>query len=231
MCSVYAAEKRLMKQAHHMTAHVHVSVYSVLTWTAQCWLRWHAAAVWLQADLSSFLMRWEQLQLPHLSAGWLENLICLSDSRRERERERLLKWREREGRGREKQREVLLSGHWMDTFCFRCDSMTDSNTPFSPAFFSSFFPFPHFSAWLSSYFGTRLSFSIFFHIEWLYMLSSSGPKCYYWWLLLLSQRQKNKFQISVSVTELWSCECVFEDRMTVVTMTVSLACVSRWACL
>lgn len=136
----------------------HVCEFSVLTWTAQCLLRRHAAAVRLQADLSSFLMWWEQQQLPHLFAGWLENLICLSESTWEREGDYQDGGREGK-KDRRNEGEVLLSEHWRYTFLFRCDTMTHANTlSIFSVLFSSFSQSltsqPHFSSILgrASYF-------------------------------------------------------------------------------
>lgn len=64
---------------------------SGLTCSAQGPLRWHAAAVRLQADRSGFLERWEQQQqLPHLSAGWLEKpQLCVWQQQKEGEMVRM----------------------------------------------------------------------------------------------------------------------------------------------
>ena len=76
-------------------------------------VRGHAAAVWLQDRLPSSLQGGQQ-QLPHVSAGWLEKLICLSDH--SKERGRWSGWREgereKEG-GRETERSYFLDPGWI----------------------------------------------------------------------------------------------------------------------
>ncbi len=91
-----------------------------------------------------------------LQVDWKTSSVCLTTE--EKGIVRMEEEREKEG-GREKHTEVLLSGHWIDTFLTRCDSTTNSNTAHFICFLLIFFLFPHSTAPLSYYFGTRLSFS------------------------------------------------------------------------
>lgn len=134
-----SAGRWMEKQMDYTTAHMYASAEYL---RGQYWLWWHAAAVLLQADLSSFHMC---CQLPHLFASWLENLICLSGNTWPRERE---KGNERDCQvwGREGGKDwinerVLLSENWMCTFLFRRDTVTSSNT--LSIFFMFFYSFPH----------------------------------------------------------------------------------------
>lgn len=96
---------------------------SVLTRTAQCGSRWHAAAIWIQLrPQSRVLVRRDQQRLPHLSAVEVEKL-CWSRGREGSRREGEEEWQ----RGREKRRERSLTGLWTETLFLRSDSMAESD--------------------------------------------------------------------------------------------------------
>ena len=175
MCSTHAAEKKSRPCGSTCACEC-----GGLTWTAHCWLRWHATAVRFQVVQSGFLMRREQRR-PHLTAGCQKtSSVCLTREERPRDCWDGGRERKRQRRERKTKKEVLLTGCWTDTFLFRSDSMSDS-THFLCFLLLIFFllPIPSLLSPLSCYFGTRLSFSkaaIFPCMHWLCMLPSCGQQ-------------------------------------------------------
>lgn len=124
-----------------------------------------------------------------LQVDWKTSSVCLTTE------ERLLGWRERirnkkwkgEERGGWVRRTKRGLTYFLDSGWIHFSSVvtawhTQTLCPFS-LLSSHLFPIPSLLSPLSSYFGTRLSFSkrssCFCHVQWLCMLPSCGLQCYY----------------------------------------------------
>lgn len=167
-----------MQQTDHGTSlplTAHACECGVLTWTAQSRLGGMLLPSGSRIVYPALCREGSSSFHMCLLAGWKNSSVCLTTAKRGGDGQDGGKEREKEG-GRETQREILLSGPRVDTLCFRCDSMRDSNAPFSPLTSHlsshSLSPLPHSPSILGP--ASHFQAEILPYMEWLDMLPSCG---------------------------------------------------------